>query len=180
MRSRRRGPRVRPAGSGGRESAGWVREARWNPGTEVSLAPALGHCDRGHEAGALAAGFAIPPSLWARLRAGSLCGTRKARHCRRSQPWRSALVHTSGPGCAPPRHPFLTPPDGSHFLAVSEPALASFQGAALAHLLDGFKESPRLDTSPSTFFPFAAYGGGGWAMSPPDLSSDLFSVTDKS
>lgn len=166
--------RLRRAGERGLGARGTVESGHGGQ----SLAPALGHCDRGHEAGALAAGFAIPPSVWA-LRAGSLCGTRKARHCPRSQPWRSALVHTSGPGCAPPRHPFLTPPDGSHFLAVSEPALASFQGAALAHLLDGFKESPRLDTPPSTFFPFAAYGGGGWAMSPPDLSSDLFSVTDK-
>ena len=168
--------RLRRAGARGLDARGTMESGHGGQ----SLAPALGHCDRGHQAGALAAGFAIPPSIWARLRAGSLCGTRKARHCPRSQPWRSALVRTSGPGCAPPRRPFLTPPDGSHFLAVSEPALALFQGAALAHLLDGFKESPRLDTPPSTFsFPFAASGGGGWAVSPPDLSSDLFSVTDR-
>lgn len=135
---------LRRAGAGRRDARGPLGSRR---GVQ-SLVPVLGRRDRGHQTSALAAGSAVPPSLLAELKAGQPLRNREpsslppppppsALALRPSADERSWLHSPPSPGSS--RH-------GLHFPAVSELALSLFQGAALAHILDDFKENPQLGT----------------------------------
>ena len=167
---------LRRAGAGRRDARGPLGSGR---GVQ-SLVPVLGRRERGHQTSALAAGSAVPPSLLAELKAGQPLRNREPSSLRRRpQRWLCVLMQTSGPGCTPRR--LLAPPDTAYtsLLSPNLPCHYSKELLLLTFLMT-LRKTPSWALPTSTLSSSsAAYRSRSWATSPPNLTSDLFSVTDK-